>query len=346
MRNCFMKSRNTSFDVFKGFACIGIVLMHSKFPEPAGTGFRSLACFGVPLFFSISGYYLSSKELIDPSNIIRKIHHILIMIAGSEIFYSVFSFLLNGLYDPVRRASFIETSFKKGWFEKYIVLNQPPVYDHLWFLYALLTLYLLVLLFARSRKGILRVALPSVPVLLICIVLLQELKGSGIIRNGFHLISSETELYKSSFFLFRAAPFFLLGFLFYEYRERVQKINTSLSALTTGIVACLGIAIVEGYIFPVAQFYVGNITALFLIMVLCIKYPYLKIQPFWYIGTHLSTLVYIYHVAVMHFLDKIYVKSGLESTLWNCIKPILVILITLFVSLLHVNMKKILLSRR
>jgi len=335
-----MKSRNTSFDVFKGFACIGIILMHSRFPEPIGTGFRSLACFGVPLFFSISGYYLSTKELIDPSNIIRKIHHVLALIVGSEVFYSFFAFLLHRLYDPVRRASFIENSFKKGWFEKYIVLNQPPVYVHLWFLYALLTLYLLVLLFGRSRKSVLRVALLSVPVLLICIILLQEFKNLGIIRNTFHLFSSEVDLYKSSFFLFRAAPFFLLGFLFYEYSEKVQKINISLPVLAFGIVASLGIAIVEGYIFPIAQFYVGNIVALFLIMILCIKYPYLKIQPFWYIGTYLSTLVYIYHIAIMHFLDKIYTKMELQNNLLNYIKPILVILITLFVSWLHINVKK------
>lgn len=341
-----MKSRNTSFDVFKGFACIGIILIHSRFPEPIGTGCRSLACFGVPFFFSISGYYLSTTELIDPFNIMRKIHHVLTLIVGSEIFYSLFAFLLNRLYDPMRRASFIEDSFKKGWFEKYIVLNQPPVYPHLWFLYALLTLYLVVLLFARSRKIIIRVALSSVPVLLICIMLFQEFKNLRVIRNSFHLFSSETELYKSSFFLFRAAPFFLLGFLFYEYREKVQKISTSLPVLVIGIAVFLGMAIVEGYIFPVAQFYVGNIVALFLIMALCIKYPDLKIQPFLYIGTHLSTLVYIYHVAVMQLLDKIYAKAGLSSDFWNCIKPILVILITLFVSWLHVSIKKEILSRR
>ena len=148
----YMCARNTTFDMFKGIACIGIVLIHSKFPEPLGTGFRSLGCFGVPLFFCISGYYLSSKEIIDHSTIIRKIHHILILIVGSELFYSAFAFFLNKLHDSEKRDIFIEYAFKKGWFEKFIILNQPPVYSHLWFLYALLTLYLLVLLFFPSRK--------------------------------------------------------------------------------------------------------------------------------------------------------------------------------------------------
>ncbi len=336
-----MKLRNTSFDFFKGIACIGIVLMHSKFPEPAGTGFRSMACFGVPLFFSISGYYLSATETIETSNILRKIHHIIILIIGAEIFYSTFAFFLNGLNDPMRRNIFIENSFKKGWFEKYIILNQPPVYAHLWFLYALLTLYLLVLLFVRSRSSLLRVALPTVPVLLICIMLLQEFKDSGLIRNSFHLLSSETDLYKSSFFVFRALPFFLLGFLFYEYRGKVQKINMPLPTLVAGIIGFLGIAIIEGFIFPVAQFYAGNIAALFLIMVLCIKYPDIRIQPFWYIGAHLSTMVYIYHVAVYHFLNKIYAKMELSGNIWISIRPILVIFISLFISWIHVNVKKI-----
>ena len=341
-----MKLRNTSFDFFKGIACIGIILMHSKFPEPAGTGFRSLACFGVPLFFSISGYYLSATEIIEPSNMLKKIHHILILIIGSEIFYSTFAFILNRLNDPVRRTAFIENSFKKGWFEKYIILNQPPVYAHLWFLYALFTLYLLVLLFMRSRSNILRIALPAVPVLLICIMLLQEFKDAGLIRNSFHLFSSETELYKSSFFVFRALPFFLLGFLFYEYREKVQKINLPLPVLISGITVFLGIAIIEGYIFLVAQFYVGNIAALILIMILCIEYPDIRIQPFWYIGTHLSTMVYIYHLSVIHLLNKIYAKMGLSGNLWISIRPIFVIMASLFISWIHVNVKKRILSIR
>ena len=336
-----MKSRNTSFDCFKGLACLGIILMHRGFPGQFGIGVRSFACFGVPLFFSISGYYLSSKEIIDPSDILKKIRHILLLILGSEIFYSAFAFFLNRLYDPYRRAAFIEESFKNGWIERYFIMGQTPVYRYLWFLYALLTLYVLVLLFARSRKSIKIVALPSVPVLLICIMLLEEFNDTGIIKNSFHLLTTETEFYKSNSFLFRAAPFFLLGFLFYEYREKVRNLNLSLQVLVAGITACLGTAVVEGFVFSKAQFYVGNIAALFLIMILCIKYPDLRIQPFWYIGSHYATLVYIYHFAAIHFLAKIYEKAGLSGILWRSISPIVVILITLLVSWIHVNVKEI-----
>ena len=335
-----MKPRNTSFDCFKGIACLGIVLMHRGFPGQAGRDIRTIACFGVPFFFCISGYYLSSKDIIEPSEILRKIRHIIILIFGSEIFYSAFAFFHNGLMDPYRRAAFIEESFQKGWIERYFIMGQTPVYRHLWFLYALFTLYLLVLIFARTRKSILIVALLSVPILLLCIMLLEEFQDTGIIKNSFHLLASETEFYKSNSFLFRAAPFFLLGFLFYEYREKVQKLNMPLSALVVGIVAFLGMAVVEGRIFHKAQFYVGNIVALFLIMILCIKHPDLKIQPFCYIGAHFATLVYIYHFAIIHFLDKIYTKAHLSGNLLYGIRPIIVILITLFVSWIHINVKK------
>ena len=335
-----MKTRNTSFDCFKGLACLGIVLMHRGFPGQVGRDIRTIACFGVPFFFCISGYYLSSKEIIEPSEILRKIRHIIILIFGSEIFYSAFAFFLNGLMDPYRRAAFIKESFQKGWVERYIIMGQTPVYRHLWFLYAMFTLYLLVLLFARTRKSILIVALPSVPVLLICIMLLEEFQDTGIIENSFHLLASETVFYKSNNFLFRAAPFFLLGFLFYEYREKVLKLNMPIPALVVGIVAFLGMAVVEGRIFHKAQFYVGNIVAMSLIMILCIKHPDLKIQPFWHIGAHYSTLVYIYHFAVIHFLDMIYTKAHLSGNLLYSIRPIIVILITLFVSWIHVDVKK------
>ena len=42
----YMCARNTTFDMFKGIACIGIVLIHSKFPEPLGTGFQATSRIG------------------------------------------------------------------------------------------------------------------------------------------------------------------------------------------------------------------------------------------------------------------------------------------------------------
>lgn len=336
-----MSTRNTTFDLFKGIACIGIVLIHSPFPKPLGTGVQAFARFGVALFFCISGYYLSSEEKIDQSAIIRKIHHILILIAGAELFYSAFAFVINKLYDAGRRADYIEAAFKKGWFEKYIILNQPPVYAYLWFLYALLTVYLLVLLFIPTRKRLAVISRFLAPVLLICIILLQEFHDFGLIKNSFQLYSSETVFLRSSFFLFRAAPFFLIGFLLFEYREWVKSLSISRAVLIAGIILFEAISVIEGYIFPASQFYMGNIIACLLIMVLGIKYPRIKLQPFLYIGTELSTLVYIYHIAVFQTLNKIYMKVGLsESLLCNYIKPVFVVLITIFISWCHVTFIK------
>lgn len=57
--------RNSTMDIFKGLACIGVVLMHVAFPGTTGTFARALGCFGVPVFFVflVIGF-LQKKKLI------------------------------------------------------------------------------------------------------------------------------------------------------------------------------------------------------------------------------------------------------------------------------------------
>ena len=132
-----------------------------------------------------------------------------------------------------------------------------------------------------------------------------------------------------------------MGVLLFEHRERVEHFNISKSILIAGIVLFETIAVIEGYVFPIAQFYIGNIATCMLIMLLGIKYPGMKIQPFWYIGTKLSTLVYIYHVAVIHILNKIYANTGVsDNLLCSYFQPVFVVLLTLLISWSHMTLKK------
>ena len=65
--------RNITFDILKGVSCIAVVLIHYGFKGSFGVAVNSLLRFAVPIFFGISGYYLSSSNLISDEKVLRKI---------------------------------------------------------------------------------------------------------------------------------------------------------------------------------------------------------------------------------------------------------------------------------
>ena len=53
-----MKERNNNIDIIKGFACIGVVLIHFPFCGNIGEYIKVINKYAVPFFFFVSGYFL------------------------------------------------------------------------------------------------------------------------------------------------------------------------------------------------------------------------------------------------------------------------------------------------
>ena len=327
-----MNVRNTTLDIFKGLACMGVFFVHCLFPEPLGKAMRSLGCIGVPLFFCVSGYYLANKEDLDVSSLVRKARHIVRLIIFSEAFYLLFTVFYFNLFQVNNRIRLIEKYFFPGSLLKFFVLNQPPIYGHLWFLYALATCYISVLLFFRTKKQ-LKIFSCIIPLLLFSIVVLQEFSFLHIIRNGTLLLGSGIVMMKSSFFLFRAVPFFLLGFVFHEYTEKIKKIPLSKNILCGLIITAQCFAIIEDFLFSKAQFYLGNILALFFIMALSIKFSNIQNYYLQFLGNKLSLYVYVLHVAIFKTMDYILLKAHLSKLIViQYIRPVLALVLTIILS--------------
>lgn len=326
------KSRNTTMDIFKALACIGVVLIHITFPDPIGPMVRGLGRFSVPLFFAVSGFYLSSSEQLDSGAIARKLKHIAQLIVLSELGYLVFSYIFNQLYIPKKLDYFIEHYFSTGWVERFAITNAPPVYAHLWFMYALFMIYLLILLFIK-RKRTLRILSILAPAGLVCIALFQEFSSLHLLRGSIPLPGASITTYWAHTIIFRALPFFLIGFCFREYNHILQKIPAPKVLLLVLIVLFEAASMWEAITFSVSQFYVGNMLAFLCILLLCIKYPQMHCKPLEYIGSRLSTLVYIIHVGVYKSLDVLYSTlkiSKLDIILWT--RPIIALIASILLA--------------
>jgi fucose 4-O-acetylase-like acetyltransferase len=136
------KERNWWFDYLKGIACIVVVLLHSPLPGIAGELVIYAFRFPVPIFFMISGYYSIRKS---DGWICHKAGQLLKMLLLSECFYFIWYLV---------RCCLIEKQ------ELTVAMCNITVFLHpirtilcgsffngmLWYLYAIVWTYLLLIL--------------------------------------------------------------------------------------------------------------------------------------------------------------------------------------------------------
>ena len=206
-------------DLFKGIACLAVVLIHVRFPGSFGGAAAALARFAVPLFFAVAGRYLLPGDGYPcDSRILRrrclgKARRTLTTALVATGIYTAYSFayqLLSGMslmawlmdkYAPVEWRDFL--LFNSG----RVIYDGSYVYDHLWFVWALVYVYLIC---ALCGERIVRSSGPGAAILLSLLYVGQALRLWYPLRLPILHISI-TEWYVLRNWLLTGLPFLLLG---------------------------------------------------------------------------------------------------------------------------------------
>lgn len=112
-----MKKREVGLDLIKVLACLGVVALHTIYPEK---GFINriitlLAVTSIPLFFVASGYLMFQRESLDYKYALRKILRILLVCFAWELLHAVAYFMYyHQVLDFL--TSFFWIIFKRGYF--------------------------------------------------------------------------------------------------------------------------------------------------------------------------------------------------------------------------------------
>lgn len=337
-------SRNTTIDIIKGFACIAVVWIHYSWSNDAGVFLKTISRFAVPFFFFVSGYYLPDRYgQIKPENIRKKIVHIVDITWKSGMFYLFFCVLWNLLFDrDWSMTAYICEKVTKANVIKLILANDPLVYDHLWYLLALLycyaVMYLFSLKFHNPRNC--RVLLPLSLLLMLGFSVLDEFNSVFHIRNAWRLNEAGTVFVLSNAFLFRAMPFFLFG-LFVKTHVREDRPKVSLPVLCGGNLCGMLIALYEMANTKSLQFYVGTYISVICLILISVWYPRRQMKGMAFIGNKLSMNVYLYHIAVGKVFDLIAGKKHLwGNQLFRISRPVLIIVCTLVLSYFLYSVKE------
>lgn len=333
------RRRNPYLDVMKAIACIFVVLIHCMFPGKTGLFFRAVARFAVPLFFAVSGYffYHSDKQQLSHS-VYRKIKHLFWIILISGVGYFILEIMKNIVL--------AKGSFEIGKFFgelvsgknilRLFITNTPLVYMPRWFLFALIYCYLVMLFFCK--KGMDNKWLYGVSVLgLIGLLSLEYISALTEKEFGFYLGNSETFVTFKNIFCFRALPWFVLGMGLKSFYVKLETINIWIYWVMC-IVGTM-MTLTEASIIGDKSIYFGSILIVAGMFGLAIRKNKDSCKSRFfsmisYIGQSLSLYIYILHGAVMDgfaLIEKVIFREC-ESALYLWIKPILVIIVSLFCS--------------
>lgn len=313
------KNYNYCIDMLRGIACICVVFMHCEFPGALGIAVQCISRFCVPFFFMVSGYYSFYADKRSATPVDRKAAHIAKITAVSCALY-IFLSLRQGI------GIFLSVP-AEGWI-KWVLFNQPVrISGHLWFLFALLYVY--VLYGAVERLGLTGTAYKSIPVLLVLYTLLAQ---------GAHLAGYDIPNMYYRNWLIEGFPYFMMGHWIHKNQESLKIKNSVLVAVVcVSTLLCLAERKLMGRDFGVNICTIPQVVALFL---LAVNNGEVRVSFLQHMGKKYSLMIYILHPMVQLVLDGLYSRSGLAGSVAALyLKPLAVVALTMLVSAVLLRMK-------
>lgn len=294
-----MKQRLVAIDILRLIAAFFVVYIHTHhtLPEVLST----LSRMAVPLFFAISGFFFFSKE--D-----TKLLHKAIKAIKKLTFYYVLSLLLfavYGLYQCSLTQDYSAFHFSITKIFNLLARCTSPIMPygfHLWFLVALIEVYLLFYILCHKvkynkEKNIRYALIISIVAYYVVMVLVK-----GYIPV---LFQTRTLGIIFSSVLFFATPFFLMGYYIAQNKNKLYRIKKN--KLIIGIISLYLVQLIEYQIVGDKTCYFSSIPFIFLILIYALQSnPSSKIALVTsQLGQDYSLLIYILHPIFVPILKDI-----------------------------------------
>ena len=318
------KNRNKSLDVLKLIASYFVVFIHFKFSGLAGDIVEALARFAVPVFFMVSGYFAYSNST---EKLVSKMKNIIKIYFCGAIIYICF-YGIMALYDVgIKGAAWYCISyFNPVFIVKFIVFNVPRSSDHLWFLVALIYVYVLHYFVARWKIKESIYLWIGVALLAIHLLLGVGLSSMGIVipicvvRN----------------FLLMGYPFYCIGMLIRKNEDLVHKkitYNRAMILILIGVIE----TVISYFICGENELYIGSVFVAVALLVISLKTKDIQFNEKIIKLSQKSTGIYLIHIVVGYSLERI-VTAYMPMVKY--IFPVLVCIISTLVVLLNEKIKK------
>lgn len=326
-----MTKKNTTLELAKLFASYMVVFIHYLFYGSLGAMMDALARFAVPFFFLISGFF---SYQVSPEKIKGRIKHLLLLLIGSFILYTLFNvvtLLLDGTAKDIVSYFGKYTNLKT--IVKLLLLNVPVSAVHLWYMLALMYVYAIYYVVT-----VLRISEKAIFIISLALLCLHILLGEGL--SMFGIVISNVFVRN---FLFMGIPFFALGLLARKYEAFLHSIPNYM------LMICIVIGAIETalsrYFIGKNELYIGSILIVFAVTALCVKHTSRE-YPAWITALNgCSTYVYILHIMLSLIIIRIYGLLQMDydtSILLQNLHPLIVCILATILAYCIVQFSKIL----
>lgn len=327
--------RNHTIDLFRLMAAFFVVCLHHFTGSGVFGGEEIVAVsrFAVPLFFLFSGYFSAG---FDRRRKLRQILRMFLLMIFSNLAYLALDLMEQpNAYMVSYRFREIFTP-KSNW-RNFLLFNQSPISEHLWFLGALLYCLLLDLLVGLLWELLCKKPFRARPLLA---GIAGALLAGGLVL--YHVLTNNPRinypLYAYRSCLLFGLPFFLFGKLMNGSKLIQKPLPAPVYAVL--LFAGCGLTLMEYKLLGVWELYLDSILLAFTLMHLALCHPLANgggiVRALGWLGQYTTLTIYIVHIYVLRQVQGLYwahLPWQFEPGLFHLI-PLGVFLISLAVGVL------------
>ncbi len=191
--------RLNNLDILKAVCAFLVICIHISYKANLGDIITPLCRIAVPIFFMITGYfyYRTSKAPL------KQIKKVFVLIILANLLYFVFGIIMDGKIEIPNKEDIMNC----------VLYNNSPFAFPLWYLNALLYVLIIAYIADKVNKG--KYLYYLIPVLLVTNIIFGEY-SIALLNKDFDPIYMRN-------FLFIGLPYFLIGNLLYENKEKLIK---------------------------------------------------------------------------------------------------------------------------
>jgi surface polysaccharide O-acyltransferase-like enzyme len=307
------RQKNETLDLIKLFASYMVIFIHVTFHGQLGYAMDALARFAVPIFFLVSGFF---SYRISPDKIKSRARAILKLLIIAVVVYTLFNVVMLATSGGVTEiVGYFRSYADLTTLAKLILLNVPVSSVHLWYLFAMLYVYV-----AFYFATVLRLSEKVMWVISFSLLGVHLLLGEFL---SFFDMAVPYSLLRN--FLFMGIPFFGLGLFARKHEEALRTVPASV------IWAFLAVGMLESVCSRLLgrrnELYLGSVLILFGLVIEFIRHSHVT-YPRWVNElTRCSTYIYLFHIAIASVFTRIYALFQLSTANFPVLKnlhPLLV----------------------
>lgn len=307
-----MSRRNQTIEFFRAIACIFVVLIHARFPEPFGRWIIGAGRFAVPFFCLISGYFCNRNDTEASLSHIRIHLKRMVVLTLSAAALAIVSNFIAGLISGDGCFAWIAGELRIKVLLRFLLFNRAAFLNSaIWYLFAMIYAY--GILYFLVKTGMVRYALPFAFVLLTGNLVLCEFSGQAWYYGGN--------------FLLEVLPFVVIGYHF----DKFLKVRIPFACEVFLAFAGCALAVWEVSVFySYAPLFIGSIVCAVMVFRICLERPSDRAGVISTFGSKLTMPVYILHCCVIRIM--LAIRPELSGTYHY---PLLVLLVTVLLAMLY-----------